>query len=409
MFIIISNFVILVLLYYLGYNLLTIKHENKLINMFIFFIIFLLCSLTNYSGASGYKSLILFIFYICFTLLLFKGDLKNLFNTLIVFIIIVTFSEIFVGFIMNVLIDLNQTTSLVSIKYAISLIFSQIMAFILSYSYIKLNKNLNINILPRYTWLIFVLPITTIILLVNIRDYYDLMKNNIIIFIVILGLFISNFITIYIFLFVIQSITMKKQIENFNIQKQFISSHLSSQFDYLHTVINKLKNILDTSNENKNILVKNEIEDLMNFTYEQFNLLYTNSIALNTVINDKIDDLHRYDLTFDHTIMYMDFDYLDFITQIDLFTYLIDIGIEANKNKSHDKNIILKSRKQNNQLMISETFTISTEIKNIEEIKNKIYHILKNTDINVSIRADSNKFIIFILVHKDNRKKSLQT
>ena len=409
MFIIISNFVILVLLYYLGYNLLTIKHENKLINMFIFFIIFLLCSLTNYSGASGYKSLILFIFYICFTLLLFKGDLKNLFNTLIVFIIIVTFSEIFVGFIMNVLIDLNQTTSLVSIKYAISLIFSQIMAFILSYSYIKLNKNLNIHILPRYTWLIFVLPITTIILLVNIRDYYDLMKNNIIIFIVILGLFISNFITIYIFLFVIQSITMKKQIENFNIQKQFISSHLSSQFDYLHTVINKLKNILDTSNENKNILVKNEIEDLMNFTYEQFNLLYTNSIALNTVINDKIDDLHRYDITFDHTIMYMDFDYLDFITQIDLFTYLIDIGIEANKNKSHDKNIILKSRKQNNQLMISETFTISTEIKNIEEIKNKIYHILKNTDINVSIRADSNKFIIFILVHKDNRKKSLQT
>lgn len=398
MLIIISNFVILCILYYLGYHLLNTRYENKLINIVIFFIIFLLCSFTNHSGTSGYKALILFTLYICFVFSLFTSDLKKMFNTLLVFIIIVAFSEIFIGFIMNILFDLDQTTSIMSFKYAISLALSHILSIILSYSYVKLNRNLNIKNLPEYTWLILIFPVTTIILIVSIKDYYGLMKNNILVFIVILGLFISNFVIIFIFLFIIRSITMKKEIENFHIQKQFINSHLSSQFDYLHTVINRLKNIIDLCDVDQNLSVKNEIEDLMHFSYEQFNLLYTNSIALNTVINNKIDDLHKYNITLNHTIRYIDFDDLDFITQLDLFTYLIDIGIEANKNSSNSKNIILKSKKQNHQLIISETFTVSNDFNCLEKIKDEIQNLLIKHKVHITIKKEFPKIMIFIVI-----------
>ena len=285
----------------------------------IFIISFLLCGIINYSGATSHKAFLLLFVYLFYILTLFKDSLKKRIFTLFVFFIIVTFSEIFTGFLMNGLTGVNYETSMFELTYIFSLICSHFITFLLSYLYIKLNNDFEIKSLPKYTWIIFVLPVTTIFLLTNINDYYNLMENNILLFFIVLGLFISNFIIIYIFLLVVQSLTMKRKLDQLYYQKEYISNSFSSHFNCFHNIINELNQISDEIKNSSNDTLKKQVNDLMNYTYEQFNILYTNSPALNSVINSRINEINLYHIKFDHTLMYIDFDYLDYSSQVDLF------------------------------------------------------------------------------------------
>lgn len=58
----------------------------------------------------------------------------------------------------------------------------------------------------------------------------------------------------------------------------------------------------------------------------------------------------------------------------------------------------LKSKKQNNQLTITEIFTISNDSKHIEKIKNEIHNLLSKYKVHITIKKEYHKIMIFIVI-----------
>ena len=79
--------------------------------------------------------------------------------------------------------------------------------------YVKIIEFIQVDDLPKYTWLALVFPIVSIVFLLNTDDYFGLLNTNPDILITTAGLAISNIILFVIFISVINSINMKHKLQ----------------------------------------------------------------------------------------------------------------------------------------------------------------------------------------------------
>jgi hypothetical protein len=131
--IIISNFIFLGIISYLGYSLLNKRTKNNYYNLCIYICAVFLSSLINYNGTSSKKSLLLFLIYIIYIFALSKDTMKKRLLTVLSFFIIALLSEIIIGLILNYFNIINSMTSTSSIEYTYSLILSEFIICIFSF------------------------------------------------------------------------------------------------------------------------------------------------------------------------------------------------------------------------------------------------------------------------------------
>lgn len=298
-YIILSNFIVLGLLTYLGMFSLEYRFSENYKKFLIYMIFVLIMSLINFNGASSLKAIFIIFIMILYVISMFKGSFFNILILLLPYYISVTISEIFTISILSMFTNFSEYTKPESVDYLIALCISNSLAFLFCRLYIRLKKILNTAHLPQYTWFIFILPITTIFFIVSIQDYYEVVRNNLSSLIILIGLFFSNLIIIYIFFKVTEYINLKKDMDILKYKEQsietkynLIDQQYKFNFNFLHNLLNSCNN-LNNSFQNQNYdRLRQEISELSDEVYRNFHSFYSNSVVLNAVLSSQLGEIN---------------------------------------------------------------------------------------------------------------------
>ncbi len=404
--IIVSNIVSFLLLTYIA-NSFLIKKYSKEKSFIYFFLAIITISVFNYNGGSPIKAIFVLVIYFLYIVLLFKGDIIKKLLVIIPFFLIQIITELLVGFILGHIPIIELTRNVLSFGYIFGIAISIIISILFTFVYVYILNNIKFHYFPKYAWLIFILPIITIVLLIDVDDYFKLFNSHINIFVNIIGLALSNLILFIIFLLVINSSNIKIELKIEKQKKEFIKSKvklLSQHYDYNFQF---LHNLLHTCNELNMLLTNSKTKEAMNLlnqltetTYKEFNAIYSNSFILNYVINNNLNQIIENKIDIKTVIEYNLFDIFDFDTQLSLFEYLLDISINSClKSDIKNRIIIIKSGVYANNIFLK--LTIPDQSINKNEIENELIKFLDNISYSLSIKTLSFSYVdIAIFIKK---------
>ena len=253
--------------------------------------------------------------------------------------------------------------------------------------------------MPKYTWLALILPIISIIFLLDSDDYFDLLNISPHVLLTTAGLAVSNIILFIIFISAINSTNMKHKLqiaeqkeELINSKLDLLSQHYDYNFKFLHNLLHTCSQLNSLFNDSNYIEATNVLNKLSDTAFKEFNAIYSNSYILNYVINNNLTKIIDYNIDIKTVIKYSDFKNLDYYTQLNLFEYLINLSIDSCLQvATSDKIIIIKSVKTANKIILKLFYSASSIDKyNIEK---NINEILFNKYNSLSIRNIDNLFI----------------
>lgn len=400
--IIISNIISFILISYIANSFLTLKYsKNK--SIIILLLSTTIVCLTNYNGASPLKSIILLAIYFIYIFVQYNGRIIKKVMTIIPYFLIQILSEILVAFCLNNILFIKITRDTSSCGFIFGIFFSYAILTLFVFIYVKILKYIKYEYLPKYTWLAFILPIITIILLVTMGDYFDLLHTNPQTLITIVGLAISNIILFIIFISAINSTNMKHKLqiakqkeELINSKLDLLSQHYDYNFKFLHNLLHtcsQLNSLFKDSNYVEAINVLNKLSDT---AFKEFNAIYSNSYILNYVINNNLTKIIDYNIDIKTVIEHSDFNNLDYYTQLILFEYLINLSIDSCiQVDTSDKIIIIKSVNTANKIILKLFY--STSSINQFNIEKNINEILLNKYNSLSIKKINNSYASILI------------
>lgn len=404
MSIILSNIIMVGLLNYLGMSFLEQKKISLVTKYSVFILLILAISLLNYNGPSTFGAILIILIFILYIFTFYKGFVLKKILVIFLLFIIVSVCEIFTVYLFSKLSILPIKVDGNSIVHFFAILLSNIFSILISVYFVKLSKLLDMNDLPKYSWLIFILPITTTILLLNVENYYNLAQNNKVLIIIIVGLFLSNLIFIYIFFKSINLIKSNKDLEIskykenvMKIEYELVNQHYVSNFNFLHDLLHSYQ-ILNENFEKKDFVsLKENLQEMSNTTFKKFNSIYTNLPLLNVIISSRLDDLKSNNINIKSNIEYNDFNFIELSDQTILFSTLIDLGIEANKySQTNSKYIIIKAQKIMENLIIQTMF--SNYIAKHKENQYFLEKLLKNYSTKITIKKSTSTVSTSIVI-----------
>lgn len=405
----ILNFFIISTLTYLGYLLLETRISNNKFSIFIFLITYICLCTVNYNDNSYNSEIQIFILYLLYVIIQFKGKTLKKLLLIILFSIITAIFEISVGLIFNLNIGFKDISSIKTLSYPIALLFSNILVFIFIFFFRKIKKFYSEISLPMYPWLIFSLPIIIAILIIDINNYYYLLDYNSSLLIIIIGLFISNFILIIIFINTVKNINIKNELESEKYRHQYsqtkyalLDQQYKNNFDLLHNLMNKCYRLNESLKIENYQKAKFQAEELIEITFKQFNTIYTNSVVINTLISNRIDVIKKYNLIINSTIEYNDYTFMDFCDQIDLFSNLLDYSMQEAINSIEYRNIVIKSEKTNNQIIICFQFANNNNKTRESDLISSINHLTNKYGAAISTYSLNEKIHSIIIIFLNN-------
>lgn len=400
--IIISNIISFILISYIANSFLTLKYsKNK--SIIILLLSTTIVCLTNYNGASPLKSIILLAIYFIYIFVQYNGRIIKKVMTIIPYFLIQILSEILVAFCLNNILFIKITRDTSSRGFIFGIFFSYAILTLFVFIYVKILKYIKYEYLPKYTWLAFILPIITIILLVTMGDYFDLLHTNPQTLITIVGLAISNIILFIIFISAINSTNMKHKLqiakqkeELINSKLDLLSQHYDYNFKFLHNLLHtcsQLNSLFKDSNYVEAINVLNKLSDT---AFKEFNAIYSNSFILNYVINNNLNKIIEHNIDIKTVIEYSNFENLDYTTQLHLFEYILKISIDSCiQTNTLNKIIIIKSIKSADRVVLKILY--SGVISNKKSIISNFEKILLNAYYKLSIKQIDENFISILI------------
>ena len=388
--IIISNVVAFLLISYIANSFLSSKYsKSKYLLILLIFIV--VESLINYTGASPIKGIILLIVYFLYVSFQFEGKVIQKILIVVPFFLIQVISEILVAFCFNNVLFIEVTRNTYSHGFLLGTIFSNAILASFVFIYVKIIEFIQVDDLPKYTWIALVFPIVSIVFLLNTDDYFGLLNTNPDILITTAGLAISNIILFVIFISVINSINMKHKLqaakqkeELYNSKLELLSQHYDYNFEFLHDLLhtcNQLNSLVQDSKYSEATTVLNSLTDT---AYKEFNAIYSNSYILNY---NNLTRIINHNINIKTEIKYSDFDSLDYFTQLTLFEYFVNLSIDSCiQTTALDKIIMIKSVKTANKIILKVFYSASSINEDI--IAQNINEILLNENYSLSIKAD---------------------
>lgn len=400
--IIISNVIAFLLISYIANSFLSSKYsKNKYLA--ILFIFITLESFINHTGASPFKGIFLLIMYFLYVFIQFEGKPIQKIMIIVPFFLIQVISEILVAFCLNNILFIKITRNAFSHGFLLGTIFSNTILAIFVFFYVRILKLIQADNLPKYTWLALILPIISIIFLLDSDDYFDLLNISPHVLLTTAGLAVSNIILFIIFISAINSTNMKHKLqiaeqkeELINSKLDLLSQHYDYNFKFLHNLLHTCSQLNSLFNDSNYIEATNVLNKLSDTAFKEFNAIYSNSYILNYVINNNLTKIIDYNIDIKTVIKYSDFKNLDYYTQLNLFEYLINLSIDSCLQvATSDKIIIIKSVKTANKIILKLFYSASSIDKyNIEK---NINEILFNKYNSLSIRNIDNLFISILI------------
>lgn len=334
------------------------------------------------------------IYYFSYTFLLFFGDIKKKLLAIVFFIFILAISEVFSANIMNILFGLKPE-NINTYIYTIAVLISNFIIFILLNIISKIINFNYSNNFSKYIWAILILPISTLLLLINISDYFGTFRNNIIIGFVLIGLLISNFISIYLIFKIIKIVELENELKSMNTKNELLQLLYDNNFNFLHNMISKLmlfNNLL--SNKEYNVL-ELELAQLNSELLKEFNIINSNSTIISSLLNQYLLDIQQNNIFFKNVIEYNDFSFLDYQVQKNLFSLIIKIAINECSIFPKNRLIILKTKRKNQQVIIQCIFSAISYGRN-NDIK-ELYKLVEKNNGMINISSDDSSCHLMII------------
>jgi len=220
--------------------------------------------------------------------------------------------------------------------------------------------------------------------------------NNRLSFIRFIIIALSNIILVIISLTIINYISMKNELEiakqkEFYINSKYnlLSQHYQYNFNFLHDLLHTCNTINKHLQQNDLTSVKQQMNQLTETTFKEFNTIYSNSALLNYLLNNKLYLLQENHINFKTVLESDHFEFLDLETQINLFELLINMSIESClKAPVENRTVILKSFEKANHFIIQIIYpNDSNNLINLNNLENLIknYGHLSTKEIDPSL------------------------
>lgn len=408
----ISNAISFSLLTYLGNNLLESREMSKYKRILVYLVFVTSLTLLNGEIVNLYNTLNLTIGYLLYLLCTYKSKIQKILIVLFSFILFIAIGEVLAASISNLFLGLNSLSNISTFQYTLAILLSETIIFLFLFLYIRLIKFSYWEDLPKYAYLIIILPITTVLLLVNIQDYFYLLRNNILLVLILLGLLVSNFVVVFVFFKTISALKIKNELEMTRIEKknidfkyELLNTQYKANYTFMHDTIRaimKMQNSLEKENFD---VFKEELISLNKNMLRGLNIVNSNSSIISPIINFQLEEILKNDIDFKSVLEYTDFSFLDVYEQRFIFDALLEIGMmQCNVSHSETKLMILKTKKLYQQVII-QLLTTHGEVKDLtrfNELYNKITEIVHKHNGKISYECsnsiDSDSFII--IFHK---------
>lgn len=377
------NFSYLLIGVYIGISTLKTRFHNKAINISIFMCLFLIQCLYNINGPTQLTTVMSTVNYVILFSLMFETTLiYSLFSSFFL-MMLNTSSEFISMLIMNVLFNLNGLTEYNSILYFIALVFANIIYFLLCTIFVRFKKKYSVVQFPKHSWLILIVPFSTLFITLLIPNYFALVENDKDIVIALLLLAISNMITLFFFFNFIYNINLEMTLKKETEQKMQLEHEISLYSQYYQEHFNLLHTLLHRYTDMKKYLVNQEydlldktLEDLSEKTFNEFNSIYSESYTLNILINQNLETLRKFNINIRTKLKCSNFTFFERIDEINFFKELLRISIDACKIKSNSL-IYISSEEKFNQLVIQVRFPSNHNLKELL-LNNMILHEIIN-------------------------------
>lgn len=364
--IVISNFIYLGIFFVVCKKELATKHNNVLqwIGVLISSVII---SVFNIKGPSLISAFVFLLIFMISGHIFFESSVAKMMIISVVYFAVTMVSELLSSFVVDLIFDLDAQSELYIYEYSIALFISLFLCFLLSNELISFVCNqFEDAYIPKYVYLVFVLPILTIVLFGNIKDYFSLFNDYKIYVFVLFGLLISNFITIYILLLSLKSIKWKQKLEISEKEKELlnekidlISHNYDNSFIFLHDLLHRCNrlNALVVKNDVKEL--NKEIQDLYKNCFQKYNMLISNSNALSKVIYLYSSDMIENNIAFRSTMEDVECFNIDNNGLISLLSILLDFALESCKQVKNERVIVLSSKKVGGNKIMQINFSSS--------------------------------------------------
>lgn len=361
---------LLCIVHFIGQQLFSVRFKLKTFNIMLFCLTYFLLYLANFSGKVSDVSTFLMTFL--FFLYLYIQFHSKLFYTILISLVVLIIgyiSEFLAALIMNIW----SPTLINTISYNCALLISLFINFLFASLFIKILKAILKCELPKYSWGVLILPIFTIFFIYKIGSYYELVNNHKDILFIVFGLFLSNILILYFFYMSIQTIRLKAVLieeklkrEKMNLKYKLLNQHYQMNFDFLHDLLHRGNELYKYFLENKQEELGKGIEELNLIAFKEFNAIYSNNLALNTVINENLSLIRNLNLEI-RTEILSDLSFIPYDVQIDFFTILISTVLDiVEKQRNLSAYLFIRVFKRGSNLLIRTTFS-SNEEKGIKD------------------------------------------
>ena len=379
----VKNILISIVLFTAGFACLD-YFSNTLLNMIY---LYLCCFLILYKmfhldskRSFGYAALISLGIFIC--------------GFLTMYIIMLFLSPYQINFLKSFY---EFTMAYKNIVYPSFLILYSLIFCLFLWMLFKIINLLNGDNLPKYTWIIFSMPIVSVLALVKLGSYSTLFgyKNGIVF--VFISLVIYNIIILFLLYRLIQSSRMKKKLdeqllieENKKQKYDWLDKQYRANFKLVHKLYKECNDVIQLIHQNQSNQAAKKLDDFLQDSLREFNGVMTGSNVLNEVLYLRKNQLDEKNIYLKTTISYIDESFMSLTLQYDLFLFIIDFIIQSVENSKEINHITLSSEYKMDSLLIKivlptqEMNHLYTFPKTIMDL-NVQYKIRKEETFNVTI------------------------
>ena len=341
--------------------------------------------------------------FLVFTFLILSFDMKKYIAILlaVLFYLLIAISE-WTFMIFNSSFHVLDTTNSNSISYVIGSVIVSLIFTIFIFIFSNLISILKDESYPPFKWLLLVFPFVTIGLIFLIPDYYEMIIEHKALTILLLGLIFSNFIMLYFYTYSIKAIhldselTMIKSKQKYLEEKvQLVNQHYTHSFNYLHRFLhecNDLNYFVETKDmDNIAALAKKMGEE----AGKEFNMIYSNSLALNTVLQQKNDKIQELNVSIMTTIL-CDLKDMELSDQIELYEILLNHALDNCKQfdvNNRQIRIVLKEINSNIAIQM-----ISPNQDKEDMVENILKDMIKKYSMRYNRKVEEDKEMILLLL-----------
>lgn len=376
----------------------------------VIFLIYFLC--TYLSLRINDKWFICLVFFVsCSIVLIFNQNDLNPLNKLLMFFLL--YGEVLIVFydewkkktlfflLYYLIIGIGEPLSVLIIKDSqvdqwiknplilmlMVITLSQVMyyasAAVVNYAYKSIKSNLS-----KKFYFLFVPFLIVLVFLFYFGDYNTIFRGNHIFLKIFLFILPVVFLITLIQIYVIKVSNLKKDLEISKLNQelleskyQYLLNQYNTNFNFLHDLLKTCSDLIVLINNKKYKELKEKIYILSDETYRKFNTIYSNSLSLSIVLNEKQQELTENDIYVTTTLLDGDLKSLSSNQQVYLFNKMISTAINSCKNFKNRRYIIVKSFMKEKSTIIQFIFSndsieILSKVKDItDEIDKRINSI----------------------------------